>query len=141
MSTLVGTAHSQPSRGAYVAYGALGMPLAFAALPLYVQVPALYASEVGLSLSLIGWILLAARIVDAVTDPLIGWASDHLQSRRTLIIAALPLLAIGLPALLSPPANAGAVWFACGYLPAGAAAACPGIPPSGRPHQTVLSVT
>ena len=30
-----------------LAYGALGFPLAFAALPLYVHVPQLYADSVG----------------------------------------------------------------------------------------------
>ncbi|MDD2669939.1 MFS transporter, partial [Zoogloea sp.] len=58
-------------------YGVLGLPLAFAALPIYVHVPALYANELGLSLSLVGAILLATRIADAIADPLIGWASDR----------------------------------------------------------------
>ena len=51
------------------AYGALGLPLAFAALPIYVHVPRLYADGLGLSLAVVGAVLLAARIVDAVTDP------------------------------------------------------------------------
>ncbi len=60
---------------ALVAYGALGLPLAFAALPIYVHVPRLYTEGLDLSLALVGAVLLAARIVDAVTDPLIGWAT------------------------------------------------------------------
>ncbi len=100
------------SRRAIIAYGALGMPLAFAALPIYVHVPRLYAEDLGLSLATVGGVLLAARIVDAVTDPLIGWASDRLAARRGLILAALPLLAIGMPALLAPPEAAGAWWLA-----------------------------
>ena len=32
-------------RGALAAYGALGLPLAFAALPIYVHVPHLYAER------------------------------------------------------------------------------------------------
>ena len=59
---------------ALVAYGALGLPLAFAALPIYVHVPRLYTEGLDLSLALVGAGLLAARIVDAVTDPLVGWA-------------------------------------------------------------------
>ena len=42
------------------AYGLLGMPLAFVALPIYVHVPKLYA-DFGLSLSAIGAVLLLAR--------------------------------------------------------------------------------
>lgn len=34
-------------RGALAAYGALGLPLAFAALPIYVHVPRLYAEGLG----------------------------------------------------------------------------------------------
>jgi GPH family glycoside/pentoside/hexuronide:cation symporter len=44
-----------------LAYGALGLPLAMAALPVYVHVPRLYAEAAGMSLSLLGALLLAAR--------------------------------------------------------------------------------
>ena len=44
-------------RGALAAYGALGLPLAFAALPIYVHVPRLYAEGLGLSLALVGAVL------------------------------------------------------------------------------------
>jgi GPH family glycoside/pentoside/hexuronide:cation symporter len=37
-----------------LAYGALGLPLAMAALPVYVHVPRLYADAAGMSLSLLG---------------------------------------------------------------------------------------
>lgn len=98
-------------RRAILAYGALGLPLAFAALPLYVHVPRLYAGEAGLPLATVGVVLLAARILDAVTDPLIGWVSDRVTGRRSLLLAACLLLALSLPALLSPPAEAGAGWL------------------------------
>ena len=93
-------------------YGVLGLPLAFAALPIYVHVPALYANELGLSLSLVGAILLVTRIADAIADPLIGWASDRFLTRRRLIALALPVLAVGLVGLLAPPAGAGGMWLA-----------------------------
>ncbi len=93
-------------------YGLLGLPLAFAALPIYVHVPKLYADQAGLSLALVGAILLLTRIVDAVSDPLIGWASDRFLSRRRLIALALPLLALGVGGLLAPPPGAGGVWLA-----------------------------
>ncbi len=98
-------------RGALLAYGALGLPLAFAALPIYVHVPRLYAEGLGLSLALVGAVLLAARIVDAVTDPLIGWANDRLPRRRLWIALALPALGAGMLGLLIPPAGAGAGWL------------------------------
>lgn len=95
-----------------IAYGAFGLPLAFAALPLYVHVPRLYAGELGLPLAIVGGVLLAARIVDAITDPLIGWAADRIAARRSWWLAAAALLlGLSLPALLAPPAGAGAAWL------------------------------
>lgn len=97
-------------------YGLLGLPLAFAALPIYVHVPHLYAAELGLSLSLVGAILLATRVADALADPLIGWFSDHRASRRGLITLALVPLALGLSGLLMPPDGAGPLWLAGGLV-------------------------
>lgn len=98
------------------AYGALGLPLAFAALPIYVHAPQLYAGEVGLSLATVGAVLLLARALDAVTDPLIGALSDRHAHRRLLILLALPLLALGMVALLAPPQGAGAGWLAAAVI-------------------------
>lgn len=101
---------AQPLRRV-IAYGALGLPLAFAALPIYVHAPQLYAGEVGLSLATVGAVLLLARALDALTDPLIGALSDHYAHRRLLILLSLPVLALGMLALLAPPDGAGAVWL------------------------------
>jgi Na+/melibiose symporter-like transporter len=94
-----------------LAYGALGFPLAFAALPLYVHVPRLYAESAGLPLALVGLLLLAARFADAIADPLLGLWSDRVGNRRRLILLALPALGLGLMALLAPPDTAGAGWL------------------------------
>jgi hypothetical protein len=102
-----------------LAYGALGLPLAMAALPVYVHVPRLYAEAAGMSLSLLGALLLAARLLDAGIDPLLGGWSDRTPSRRRLIGIALPCLALGMLALLHPPAVAAplcAAGFAAVYL-------------------------
>ncbi|MBA4742423.1 MAG: MFS transporter [Azoarcus sp.] len=99
-----------------LAYGALGLPLAFAALPIYVHAPKLYGDDLGLSLALVGSVLLASRVVDAVTDPLIGALSDRSGARRLLVLAALPLLAAGMFALLAPPVGAGALWLAASVI-------------------------
>ncbi len=99
---------------AVLAYGALGLPLAFAALPLYVHVPRLYTESLGLPLAAVGGVLLAARAVDALTDPLIGWANDRFGARsggRGILLGGLALLALSLPLLLAPPAGAGLGWL------------------------------
>jgi GPH family glycoside/pentoside/hexuronide:cation symporter len=69
----------------------------------------------GLSLALVGAILLLTRVVDALSDPLIGWVSDRFSSRRRLIALALPLLAVGVGGLLAPPPRGRAAcgWRAC----------------------------
>lgn len=89
-----------------LSYGGLGLPLALVALPLYVFLPKFYADEYGLSLALIGAILLATRLLDAFIDPALGWWID--QSRRThgyrrqILLASFPL-GIGYLALFHAP--------------------------------------
>jgi len=103
-------------RRAVLAYGALGLPLAMAALPIYVHVPRLYAETTGMSLALLGSVLLAARLLDAVVDPLLGLWSDRVRQRQYLILLALPLLAVGMVALLQPAADATMQWLMASLL-------------------------
>lgn len=95
-----------PREGAL--YGGLGLPLAFLALPLYVILPNHYAREFGVPLALLGALLLAARLLDAVIDPLLGRLGDRLfarSPRHVLGAGALAALAIaaGFTALFLPP--------------------------------------
>lgn len=89
-------------------YGLLGLPLAFVALPLYVVLPNHYARTYGVPLAALGGVLLATRLLDALSDPWIGRWIDRLQNRSAdavLRVAAVgaALLAIGFAALLLPP--------------------------------------
>ncbi|MBU2287150.1 MAG: MFS transporter, partial [Gammaproteobacteria bacterium] len=88
-------------------YGLLGLPLAFVALPLYVLLPNHYARAYGVSLAALGGILLAARLVDAVIDPLLGRLTDRLfgQSVERVLafgMAAAVVLLIGFSLLFFP---------------------------------------
>jgi len=94
-----------------LAYGAFGLPLAMVALPVYVHVPRLYAEVSGMSLSLLGVLLLVARLADAGIDPLLGSWSDRTAQRQRLILLALPLLALGMVALLHPPTSGAPLWL------------------------------
>jgi Na+/melibiose symporter-like transporter len=90
-----------------LAYGLLGLPLAFAALPLYVLLPNHYAREYGMPLATLGAVLLAARLLDAATDPLLGRWSDHLFQRSARAVlaagaASAVLLWSGLAGLFFP---------------------------------------
>ncbi|MGI9452602.1 MAG: MFS transporter, partial [Geminicoccaceae bacterium] len=64
-----------------LAYGALGLPLAALNLPLYIYLPAFYARDVGLGLATVGFVLFLARLLDTITDPLIGELSDRFKTR------------------------------------------------------------
>lgn len=87
-------------------YGALGLALAFVALPLYVHLPAHYATRFGLPLASLGLLLLAARALDAVVDPWIGRLCDRALGRRALawqLPSAALLLVLGFTGLFFPP--------------------------------------
>lgn len=91
-----------------LSYGLLGLPLAFVALPLYVLLPNHYARAFGAPLAALGMVLLLARLVDAVLDPLIGRWCDRLAARspRAVLGAAAGgavVLAGGFGALFFPP--------------------------------------
>jgi glycoside/pentoside/hexuronide:cation symporter, GPH family len=103
------------SPGRLAAYGVLGMPLAMAALPIYVHAPKFYADTAGLPLATPGGLLLAARLADAVQDPLFGWWSDQRSHRRggrwAFVAAGAVLMAAAMWALFHPPRQAVEAWF------------------------------
>lgn len=108
-------------------YGALGFPLAFVALPLYVTLPAYYAERFAVPLAALGAVLLAARALDALADPFIGRLADRWLDLpaaallRRLVAAAL-LLAVSFSLLFFPPrleggSSAWLAWCAALLLP------------------------
>jgi glycoside/pentoside/hexuronide:cation symporter, GPH family len=91
-----------------LAYGGLGLPLAFVALPLYVVLPPYYAREFGVALATLGAVLLLTRLLDAVADPFIGRWVDKLLGRSSTqawrtACGAAGLLALGFVLLFFPP--------------------------------------
>ena len=94
------------------AYGLPGLPLAALLLPLYVTLPAFYAVDLGLGFFAVGVVLLAARLWDMVTDPLIGALSDRLTTRfgrrRPWLLAGAPIVMVSAGFLFLP--GAGADW-------------------------------
>ena len=104
-------------------YGALGLPLAFVALPLYVVLPSHYAEQHGVSLATLGAVLLGTRALDAALDPAIGRAADALfahSTRAALTVAASAavLVALGFTALFHAPLEGAALlgWLAGGLI-------------------------
>lgn len=98
-----------------LAYGLLGLPLAFGALPIYVHVPRYYAEVAGMELAVLGAILLATRLIDAGIDPWLGQLADRMPRPRLLAFALLPFV-FGFVALLHPPAGVDSLCWLLGSL-------------------------
>ena len=74
------------------AYGLLSMPLSLSGTLLIAFIPTYYAIDLGLGLGLVGGLFVAGRLLDVITDPLIGLGSDRTRSRYG---ARLPWMFIG----------------------------------------------
>ena len=111
--------HKPASTLSLARYGLLGIPLAFAGLPIYVHIPQFYAKAMGVHLALLGSVLLFIRLADAFIDPWIGLLSDRMRHhRRRIMLLAAPCLLIGYIALFTPPplSESGALIWLVGAL-------------------------
>jgi len=84
-------------------------------IPIYIYLPAYYATEVGLGLTAVGGVLLAARIFDTVLDPVCGYLSDRLHwrfgRRKPLMLGGGVVAAGAMLALAHPPDSAGSAYL------------------------------
>lgn len=89
-----------------VAYGSFGFPIAILGYPMTLFLHPYYAGELGLGLAAISTVLLISRMTDFVTDPLMGWISDHTRTkygrRRPFIAIGLPVMMLGIYKLFMP---------------------------------------
>jgi GPH family glycoside/pentoside/hexuronide:cation symporter len=105
-----------------IAYGLPAFALAMPTIPAFVYLPALYAE--GLGLSAAGLVLLAARSVDVISDPLIGVVSDRYETRwgrrKPWIFIGALLAGFALVRLFQPPEDVAAayllIWAVVLYL-------------------------
>ena len=92
-------------------YSLTDLPIAMSLFPVAVFIPRFYASDMGISLALVGTIIIVVRLFDVVTDPLMGYISDHTRSRfgrrRPWILAATPIMMLSIYMLFMPPEGAG----------------------------------
>ena len=106
-------------------YGLTDMPVMMSIFPMLVFIPRFYSTDVGVSLALVGTIILVVRIMDVVTDPLMGYVSDRfrfslfgrdLGRRRPWVILATPIMMVSIYQLYMPPEGADGfhmfVWMA-----------------------------
>jgi glycoside/pentoside/hexuronide:cation symporter, GPH family len=112
-------ARNQVRAAPLVAYTLPGMISAFVHGPASSIVPTIYATDFGLSLTLIGVALFLSRSCDVVVDPLIGYLSDHtggrLGRRKPWIIAGGVLTVISAWFLFAPPVHPGFAYFLIWY--------------------------
>lgn len=110
--------------GPLVAFGVAAMPAQFMYLLVLIMYLKFAVDELGASAAAVGGVFLAAKIWDAVSDPLVGTLSDRTQHRfgrrRVWIYASAPLLAIFCFMLWAPPASlegpALIAWIAVGVV-------------------------
>ena len=93
------------SKGIILGYGFSGFLFSFAALPLYLVTPVLYENKSGITLSIIGLILMIVRFSDAITDPIIGRLIDKTNKHRFLkwLVPSIIGLSVGFFLLMNPP--------------------------------------
>jgi len=104
------------SLGALLSFGSISMPVSLLAIGMFMFLPTAYAASGGIAMGDVGLIILATRLWDFVTDPLVGWLSDKTRSRfgrriPWMTLAWLPL-SVSAYKLFLPPPSAGASYLA-----------------------------
>ncbi|MCX7565600.1 MFS transporter [Sulfitobacter sp. F26169L] len=96
---------------AYALFAAL---LACAGLPIYIHAPKFYVDQYGVSLTALGTVLFALRLLDMVQDPLLGRLSEKLRDRRGVAVGiGCVVIAVAMLGLFAvPPLTPPVVWFA-----------------------------
>ncbi|WP_367197450.1 MFS transporter [Amorphus sp. 3PC139-8] len=98
-------------RTSVLVYALPALPLAILQFPLFILLPTYYAEGLGLPLAAVGTAFVAIRVVDAISDPVVGLLADRWQPRfgrrKSWLIAAAPLTAVTSAMLFMPPSDAG----------------------------------
>lgn len=106
-----------------LAYGAPSFAGAGMAIPIVIHLTIFYSDTILIPLGFIALVKAVARAFDALTDPLMGWITDHTRTRwgrrRPWMMIGAPLAAVAFVALFAPPTSltptTAAIWFAVAY--------------------------
>jgi GPH family glycoside/pentoside/hexuronide:cation symporter len=120
----MGTGGERVPTRTLLAYGAPSFAGAAMLVPILIHLPKFYADVVLVPLGYLAIAIAAARSLDAMSDPLIGWLSDRTRTRlgrrRPFIAVGAPLCAAAFWALFSPPVDlsrtGAAAWFTCTFI-------------------------
>jgi glycoside/pentoside/hexuronide:cation symporter, GPH family len=95
-------------------WAAFSAMLAMAGLPIYIHAPKFYVDEFGVSLTALGSVLFALRLIDFVQDPVLGWLAQATAAHRAAMVAGagavMAAAMLGLFAVTPPIAPL--LWFA-----------------------------
>src|SRR5208282_3737772 len=105
-------------------YGAPSFAGAGMVIPIFINMPKFYADTVLVPLGYLAMAIAIARSLDALSDPLMGWISDHthtrLGRRRPYMLFGAPLCGVAFFALLNPPdsltGGRAAIWFGVTFI-------------------------
>ncbi|MEO0999090.1 MAG: MFS transporter [Pseudomonadota bacterium] len=101
------------------AYALPAIPMAALYFPVFVFLAPVWAEAGGLPLAALGAVFVAVRLLDAVSDPAVGWLSDRTPGRfgrrRPWIAASVPLVALAVWQLFHPDPALG-IWGFAGWL-------------------------
>ncbi|MFZ4067522.1 MAG: MFS transporter, partial [Phenylobacterium sp.] len=123
------TVNRSPTNGnlslpAAMAFAAISLPLSALSLSVGVQLPPYFASQLGVSLAVVGGAFGIVRLLDIWLDPIIGLGMDRTRSRfgryRVWMMAGAPLLIVAVYMLYNAPKGAPQVylivWLLAMYL-------------------------
>lgn len=107
-------ANAGPSTLSMAAYAAPQLTLAALYFPVFLYLPQFYAAERGVDLVIIGLIVVAVRLLDAVTDPLMGVVSDEWRTRfgrrKIWLVISAPLVCVSVWFAFVPPDDIGPLY-------------------------------
>lgn len=97
-------------------FASTSMPIALIAIGLFMFVPIVYSSLGSITMGVAGLVILATRVWDFLTDPIVGWLSDRTRTRfgrriPWMVMSWLPL-SVAAYKLFVPPADAGTGYLA-----------------------------
>ena len=91
------------------------MPIQVVAIPVLSLIPAYYTANLGVTMAAASAVLLASRLFDAVTDPVIGWLSDRTGSRfgrrRVWMAGSVPVFMLAVYKLFFPQGQVDAMYM------------------------------
>ena len=92
-----------------IIYSMISLPMAALYFPIFIYLANFYALDYSFSLGMIGIVFLLIRLLDAFTDPIMGYLSDQVKSffggRKVWFLISLPLIILGCWKLFVPPKN------------------------------------